>query len=413
MRAIYSYGTAGVITLVAAVWLGTGTLVVGGNGPGNGETAIVSLVEKDGGPLTETFKNVGLEPHTNHYEIDPHLTIAQRVAEATGASAPKQSVRTETFSMQAFSIEVPLRGRTKAKSTVTVTPQTSGVVTAVTVAKGDQVTPGQVLCTLEEGSRGLAVTQAEAALAQAQLQFDTNAELRQKGLAAANTATSFEVQLKSAQATLDQAQRELERTQVKTEVAGVVQDPIASVGSMLAAGTPCATVVELDPMLFVGTVPESRMALAKIGLKAKVTTVTGQSAEGEVSYLASMADEATRSFPVEIALPNPDGELLSGSTATAVVNLGTVPAHLLPQSVLTLDDTGEVGIRAVEDSKVTFYPVTILSDSRDGIWVTGLPASVDVITVGQEFVQAGQMVDATNVTAGASGTETTDEGVAS
>jgi multidrug efflux system membrane fusion protein len=413
MRAIYSYGTAGVITLVAAAWLGTGTLVIGGNGPGNGERPIVSLVEKDGGPITEGLKGVGLEPHTNHYEVDPHLTIAQRVAETTGAAAPKQSVRTETFSVQAFSIEAPLRGRTKAKSTVTVTPETSGVVTAVNVAKGDKVTPGQVLCTLEEGSRGLAVTQAEAALAQAQLNFDTNAELRQKGLAATNTSTSFEVQLKSAQAALDQAQRELERTQVKTEVSGVVQDPIASVGSMLAAGTPCATVVELDPMLFVGTVPESRMALAKIGLNAEVTTVTGQTASGKVSYLASIADEATRSFPVEIELPNPDGKLLSGSTATAIVNLGSMPAHLLPQSVLTLDDDGKIGIRAVEDGKVAFYPVTILSDSREGIWVTGLPATLDVITVGQEFVQAGQTVDATNVSAGTSQTEAAGEGVAS
>ncbi len=413
MRAIYSYGTAGVITLIAAAWLGSGTLVVGGNGPGNGETPIVSIVEPEGGPITNGLKDAGLEPHTTHYDFDPHLTIAERVAQSTGDSAPKQSVRTETFTLQAFSIEAPVRGRTEAKSTVTVTPETNGVVTAVLVAKGDRVTAGQVVCTLEEGSRGLAVTQAEAALAQAQLQYDTNAELRQKGLAAANTATTYEVQLTSAKSALDQAQRELERTQVKTEVAGVVQDPIASVGSMLSAGMPCATVVELDPMLFVGSVPEARMNLAKIGLEAKVTTVTGQSAEGKVSYLASIADDATRSFPVEIEVPNPNGSLLSGVTATAVVNLGSVPAHLLPQSVLTLNDEGELGVRAVENSTVAFYPVTILSDSRDGVWVTGLPATIDVITVGQEFVQAGQVVDATNVTAGTSAAETSDEGVAS
>lgn len=409
MRAIYSYGVAGVITLVAAAWLGTGTLVIGGNGPGNGETPIVSFVEKDGGPLTEGLKGVGLEPHTTHYDFDPHMTIAERVAQSTGDSAPRQSVRTQTFTLQPFVIEAPLRGRTKAKSTVTITPETNGVVTAVNVAKGDRVTPGQVICTIEEGSRSLAVQQAQAALAQAQLQFDTNAELREKGLAAANTATSFEVALKSAQATLDQATRELERTQVKTEVAGVVQDPIASVGSMLAAGAPCATVVELDPMLFVGSVPEVRMDLARTGLDAKVTTVTGQTAEGKVSFLASIADDATRSFPVEIELPNADGKLLSGTTATAVVSLGSVPAHLLPQSVLTLDDDGKLGIRAVEDGVVAFYPVTILSDTRNGVWVTGLPAMIDIITVGQEFVQAGQVVNATNVTADA----TEDEGVPS
>ena len=66
--------------------------------------------------------------------------------------------------------------------------------------------------------------------------------------------------------------------------------------------------------------------------------------------------------------------------------------------MLTLDDNGALGVRTVKDNEVSFYPVTIVSDSREGVWVTGLPPTVDVITVGQEFVTAGQTVDATNVT---------------
>jgi multidrug efflux system membrane fusion protein len=66
--------------------------------------------------------------------------------------------------------------------------------------------------------------------------------------------------------------------------------------------------------------------------------------------------------------------------------------------VLTLDDEGAMGVRTVENGEVKFYPVTIVSDSREGVWVTGLPAKVDVITVGQEFVVPGQKVNATNVT---------------
>src|SRR5690606_10030221 len=95
-------------------------------------------------------------------------------------------------------------------------------------------------------------------------------------------------------------------------------------------------------------------------------------------------------------------------TATATVNLGTAPAHLLPQSVLTLDDQGVLGVRSVVDNVVEFHPVTIIGDTREGIWVTGLPPRVDVITVGQEYVVPGQKVNATNVTA--SGTDAAAEG---
>src|SRR5690606_2940980 len=126
----------------------------------------------------------------------------------------------------------------------------------VKVTKGQKVAIGDVLCTLDQGTRAAAVAQAEAGLAQAQANFDTNAALRAKGLAAANTATALEAALKAAQAGFDQAKAEFDRTQVVTKVAGVVQDPLATVGSVLSPGVPCATVVELDPMLFIGTVPE-------------------------------------------------------------------------------------------------------------------------------------------------------------
>jgi multidrug efflux system membrane fusion protein len=154
-------------------------------------------------------------------------------------------------------------------------------------------------------------------------------------------------------------------------------------------------VVELDPMLFVASVPEARVSYARIGLKAAVTTITGDTAEGTVSYIAPTADDATRSFPIEIDLPNSELKLRDGITAEAVVNVGTAPVHVLAQSVLTLDDEGVLGIRTVEEgNKVAFHPVTIIRDTREGVWVTGLPFKINVITVGQEFVQPGQIVDA-------------------
>jgi len=382
-----SYAVATGLVVVGALWLGSGTLVAGGNGPGNGERPVLALIDE----------NAKLaEGHHSTNGIDPHQTIAERVAQSSGEAAPLQSVRTKTFELQSFPIEVTLRGRTKASATVSVTPETSGVVTAVNVKKGQQVQPGDLLCTLDRGVREAQVAQAEASLAQAQQQFDTNASLIQKGLAANNTQSQYESALKAAQAALDSARTELARTEVRSKVAGVVSDPLAEVGSALSAAVPCATIVQLDPMLFIANVPESQIQYARTGLGATIETVTGLKAEGTVSYIAAVADDATRSFPAEIQVPNADGKVLSGVTASAVVTIGTLPAHLLPQSVLTLDDDGVLGIRAVENGEVKFYQVTIVSDSRQGVWVTGLPAKIDVITVGQEYVVAGQKVDATN-----------------
>src|SRR5690606_32732522 len=280
------------------------------------------------------------------------------------------------------------------KAVVSAVAETAGPVDEVLVTKGQRVEIGDKLCTLDEGTRRVALAQAEAALAQAQLSFDTNADLRTRGLAAANSANAVEVALTQAKAGLENAKAELARTEIVAKVAGLVQDPLASVGTMLNPGSPCATIVQLNPIVFTGMVPEAHIGLARTGLDATITTVTGHTVEGKVTYISSVADNATRAFPAEIEIPNEDFAIRDGVTAEAIVTIGTAPGHLLPQSVLTLNDEGVLGVRTVEEGKVAFYPVTIISDRREGVWVTGLPAISDVITVGQENVSAGQAVDA-------------------
>ena len=410
MRVLLSYGLAFLILLGAGAWLATGTLVIGGQGPGNGEKPIISVIEgQEDGPLHSTLADAGVLAEHPHPETDPALTIAQRNEQQSGASAPLPTVQTVTYVAEPMKIDVPLRGRTQAKATVSAVAETAGIVDVVHVTKGQSVEQGDLLCTLDQGTRAAAVTQAQAGLEQAkagleqaQLSYDTNAELRAKGLAASNTARDLEVALTgaqaaltSAQAGLDNAQAELDRTEIKAKVAGVVQDPVANAGSMLGQGQPCATIVQLNPMVFLGQVPESRIGLAKLGLDAVITTVTGAKVDGKVTFISSVADNATRSFPVEIEFANDDLSIRDGVTAEAIVTLGTAPGHLLPQSVLTLDDDGVLGVRTVENGVVAFHEITIVSDTREGVWVTGLPLSVDVITIGQENVTAGQAVDAT------------------
>ncbi len=346
-------------------------------------------------------------------ELQAVATVATRTDSGTESKA-LQSVRTVTYIAQPMAVEVPLRGRTRAKASVSAVAETSGIVDTIHVSKGQVVSVGDKLCTLDQGTRVAAVSQAEAGLAQAnaglvqaQLDFDTNEALRAKGLAAPNTGRGVEVGLSAAkaglsgaQSGLDNAKAELERTVVVAKVNGVVQDPMATAGAMLAMGMPCATIVQLDPMVFIGQVPEARIGLARLGLVASIKTVSGETVEGEVSYISATADPSTRSFPVEIEFANVNGAVRDGITAQATVSMGTAPAHLLPQSVLTLNSEGVLGIRAVEDSKAKFYPIQIASDTRNGVWVLGLPLKVDVITLGQEYVSDGQEVAATNVEVG-------------
>ncbi len=160
-------------------------------------------------------------------------------------------------------------------------------------------------------------------------------------------------------------------------------------------GALCATVIRLDPIRVVGFVPETDVAKIAPGALAGARLTTGQEVTGTVTFLSRSADETTRTFRVEVAVPNPDLSIRDGQTAEIAIAAPGADAHLIPQSALTLDDDGILGVRLVDDeSRVDFAPIQLLRDTTKGIWVTGLPQEANVIIIGQEFVIKGVRVEA-------------------
>jgi multidrug efflux system membrane fusion protein len=122
--------------------------------------------------------------------------------------------------------------------------------------------------------------------------------------------------------------------------------------------------------------------------------IDGRKIKGEITFVSSMASPETRTFSVEMSVPNPDGTVIDGMTATLRLPAQEVMAHSVPPAALTLNDSGAVGVKIVDaDGRVMFAEVTTSSASTDSVWLTDLPPTVDVITVGQEFVTIGQKVD--------------------
>jgi multidrug efflux system membrane fusion protein len=190
------------------------------------------------------------------------------------------------------------------------------------------------------------------------------------------------------------AEEELARTVIRAPIAGTIEQPIAEIGETLSIGDTCATIVDADPILVTGQVTERDVSDIELGTVASVELVTGEKAEGEVTFVSRTADPDTRTFTVEITLANADGALRAGVTAEARIPLQPARVHRLSPGVLTLADSGEVGVRTVDDEgRVAFRPVEIAMQDTEGFWVTGLPQTVTVITVGQDFVVEGQIVE--------------------
>jgi len=293
-----------------------------------------------------------------------------------------------------------MRGRTRADLRVAVRAETAGKIIQRPVAEGAVVKPGDLLCVIERGARDAHLLRAEAQLAQADLAHSAASQLSKKGFSSRTTLRSSKAALDAAKALVAEAELDIARTEIRAPIGGVVNEPFAEVGDMLAIGGVCATILDADPMLMTGQVSERDIHALKTGMSATVTLVTGEEITGAIRYIAPAADEQTRTFRVDVEMDNGTGTLRDGVTATAVIPLPSTRAHLVTPSLLVLRDDGTVGVRAVDgDSKVVFHPIKIIGGSRDGVWISGLPNELDVITVGQDYVVAGQKVEAVFVSA--------------
>ncbi|CUH81483.1 Multidrug transporter MdtA [Tritonibacter multivorans] len=333
---------------------------------------------------------------------------------------------------------VILRGQTRAMREVDVRAETSSTVISEPLRKGVAVNKGDILCELDPGTRPAALLEAEAHLKEAEarvpeaqariaeaqarlheaeINLTAASKLSEGGYAsetrlAAAQATeraahasiasglsgleTTKAGIESARAEVAAAKKEMEHLVLKAPFAGLLESDTAEIGSLLQPGSLCATVIQLDTIKLVGFVPETQVSRVTLGSLAGARLATGQQVQGNVTFISRSADENTRTFEVEITVPNADLAIRDGQTAEIMIGAEGTKAHQLPQSALTLDNAGRLGVRIVNDDQTAgFVPVEMLRDTAEGVWLGGLPEEADVIVVGQDFVTAGVPVEAT------------------
>ncbi len=330
---------------------------------------------------------------------------------------------------------VQLRGQTTANRQVEVLAETTSTVVSEPKRKGAFVEAGDLLCELDPGTRPASLAEAlagkleaesripeaqarleeaHALVAEAAINLKAANRLSESGFGSETRRISSEAAMSSADAGVKSAEAGLEATQAGIEAAtaavaaanremdrltieapfkGLLESDTAELGSLMQPGSLCATVIQLDPIKLVGFVPETEVNRIIVGSMAQAQLVTGLQVEGRVTFLSRSADETTRTFEVEITVPNPELLIRDGQTANIQISAEGVKAHLLPQSALTLNNEGQLGVRTVGTGNVVdFAAIQLLRDSNEGVWVGGLPETADVIVVGQEFVTRGVTV---------------------
>jgi multidrug efflux system membrane fusion protein len=323
----------------------------------------------------------------------PSLT-AQQAGTIEPGDKDLSRVRVEVIRSEARRGFLVLRGRTESKRMVEVKAEIAGKVVRRPVERGARVVKGDLLCEIAVDDRAAAVAEARAALEDAKIEYEGSLKLKEQGLQSETAIARAATRLETARAQLRRQDLNLERTKVVAPFGGVVEELHMNTGDYAVAGAACATLIDLNPMLVRADVTEAEVESLHIGDRVFGRTSVGRDIEGVVTFAGKQSDPVTRTYPVEITVENADYSIRSGLTVSVRIGLEEVQAHQLSPALLTLGDQGGIGIRIVDTSnRVRFYAVSIVEDGPEGVWITGLPETTQLITVGQEFVSNGEMVE--------------------
>ncbi|MEP9387343.1 efflux RND transporter periplasmic adaptor subunit [Mesorhizobium sp. KR9-304] len=312
-------------------------------------------------------------------------------AEQPEAALRTVAVVTPPRIMHARAIHVS--GHTEAEKRVTLATRVMGVIESLPVKQGQRVERGDLVMRLDAEDKEAAIRMAESVVTQRQAEADAAERLVAGGNAPKLQADQARAALATARSQLENAKAELAQYEIYAPYNGLIDRVPVQRGSTILAGAEVATLINLDPLLALGEVSERDLRYLELGDTADIRLVDGKVVRGTLRYISRDASSATRTFRIEVAIPNENKELPAGMTAEITLLTEQTDSVMLPRSVVTLGANGDLGIRAVDkDNKVVFFPIDLVDDTPKGLVLAGIPADARVIVAGQDLVTEGNEV---------------------
>ena len=303
-------------------------------------------------------------------------------------------VKVETMYGQIISDTVALYGRTEPDRVTTLKAEISGKIAQVLAKRGAAVKQGQVIVKLEINDLESQLAQAKALMRQREIEHQGALKLSADGYQGKVQVSSAAANLAAVKAQIKRLTIDIANTVIRAPFDGVLNTRYVEQGDYVQSGDNIAMIADLDPLIVRAHVSENNIGQLEVGQEAKIRLLNQENLSGQVRYIASVADDATNTFKIEIAIANNDSKLLAGLSSEVNIGLTEVAAIKVSPALLALDEQGNIGVKTVEDSHVKFTAINIVKSEKDGIWLSGLGEKTDIITLGQGFVRAGDKVEA-------------------
>jgi len=305
------------------------------------------------------------------------------------ASAAAARVEVVVLEPSDAKLELDLPGEVGGERDANLAAANGGYVEQVLVSEGDEVSEGQVLALVDASLYRAQLDQAKAQLEQAEVELR---RLEQIGdMASPAQLDGVRTQQKVAAASLRQAETRLSRAVIRTPFEGVVANVAVERGESVGPGSPVVRVVQLDPAVVNLSVADRDVVSLEKGMPVEVTAASrSETFPGTVSRVSPAADLRTRSFPVEVEVPNERRLLLPGMIARVKAERELFEdAMVIPQDWL-VTKRDRRGVFVVEENTAVWRDVELGEVLHDRILIrSGIQPGDRVVVTGHRDLVDG------------------------
>lgn len=269
-----------------------------------------------------------------------------------------------------------------------------GLLEQIYVKEGSRVTKGQRLAKASSPTLENSLRSAQATLEQAQDAYNRLKKVHDNGSLPDIKWKEMEANLEKAQAAYDLAYALIAENDLTAPFSGTVSAVNVEVGENIPPLRPVVSLINTDKMSVKITVPENEIAAIHTGDPAEIVipALNDRHYSGQVTEKGMTASLLTHSYPVKVLVDNPDKDLASGMIAKVMLKADVNSAIIIPANAILINKDGKF-VWVVENERATRRMIQISGYSGTGVIVSeGLKGGDQVIVEGYQKVSEGMKV---------------------
>jgi multidrug efflux system membrane fusion protein len=309
-------------------------------------------------------------------------------------------VRTQIIKSQEFLNSTILYGVTLPIKESPIVSKFNGEILNVLVKEGERIPKGTPVIKIKDTTSVANYQSSRINHEKSKFEHSSNKKLMKKNLISKVELQRSLNNLKSAEAQYESNKEILSDVYIKSSIDGYLENFNYHSGEYIKQGQKLADVINVERIKVNINLPERYIDNVKINQNTKII-VNKKEYKSKITFISKKADMEMHTYRIEVT-SNPYDNLHGGASASVILPLSTHNAYEISPYIISLKESRDeqiLGIKIVENNIVKYIPIKVLKSSKNGVWIESIELGneIELITVGQVFVNDGQKVKHTLV----------------